>query len=216
MNLKVLVQPTVEPVSLADMKEFLRVTASSEDTTITALIAAAREHVERFTRRTLTYTTYRLTMDAFPDGDIELPRSAAAALAANTVTGIAYATPRVRYYDGDGDLQTMVLDTDYELLLDDNPPRIVTLALEVWPLTLTGQRGAVEVDFIAGYGATAASVPPMLRQAVRMLVSHWYEHREAVGNFGQEVPLAVDSILRLYQDGGYNSWPSLSLEPCGT
>ena len=99
---------------------------------------------------------------------------------------------------------TMVEDDTYELLLDDNPPRIVTPALELWPITYAGQRGAVEIDFIAGYGAAGNTVPPMLKQAIKMLVAHWYEHREAVGTVGQEVPLAVDSILRLYQDGGYN------------
>jgi len=206
MNLKVLAQPAVEPVTLADMKEFLRVDATTEDAMISALISAAREHVERFTRRTLIYTAYRMTIDLFPDGDIELPRSVAISAAANTITGINYATPRIRYWDTDGNQQTMVVDTDYELLLDDNPPRIVTPALELWPLTYSGQRGAVEVDFIAGYGAAGNTVPPMLRHAIKMMVSHWYEHREAVvtGTIATELPLAVDSILRLYQDGGYN------------
>lgn len=204
MNLKVLAFPAVEPVTLAEVKEYLRVDSSTDDSLIAGLVSAAREHVERFTRRTLIYTPYRLTLDNFPDGDIELPRSVAIAAAANLVSGIAYATPRVRYWDSDGNQQTMTVDTDYELLLDDNPPRIVRLALESWPITYAGQRGAVEVDFIAGYGAAVNLIPPMLKQAVRMIVAHWYEHREAVGSVGQEVPLAVDSILRLYQDGGYN------------
>lgn len=205
MNLKVLAQPAVEPVTLADMKEFLRVDATTEDAMISALISAAREHVERFTRRTLIYTGYRLTLDTFPGWeDIELPRSAAISAAANTLAGIDYETPRIRYWNADGDQITMVENDTYELLLDDNPPRIVTPALMIWPITYAGQRGAVEVDFVAGYGAAGNTVPPMLKQAVRMMVAHWYEHREAVGTVGQEVPLAVDSILRLYQDGGYN------------
>lgn len=204
MNLRSLGGPAAEPITLADMKEFIRVDTTAEDTTITALISAAREHVERFTRRTLIYTAWRLTLDGFPDGDLELPRSPAISAASGTVSGVSYATPRVRYWDGDGDQVTMTVDTDYELLLDDNPPRVVRLAGATWPLTLAGQRGAVEVDFVAGFGAAASSVPPMLRQAVRMIVAHWHEHREAVGQFGGEVPLAVDSILRLYQDGGYS------------
>jgi uncharacterized phiE125 gp8 family phage protein len=205
MNLKALAQPAVEPVMLADLKEYLRVDTSTEDSTIAAMAAAAREHIERYTRRTMIYTPYRLIFDTFPAGtDIELPRSPAIDAAASTVAVIGYATPRIRYYDDDGQQQTMTVDVDYELLLDDNPPRIVVPALEVWPITYTGQRGAVEIDFISGYGSSGAAVPPMLKTAIRMIVAHWYEHREAVGQFGNEVPLAVDSILRLYQDGGYN------------
>ena len=56
---------------------------------------------------------------------------------------------------------------------------------------------------MAGYGATSANVPELLRQGVLMLVAHWYEHREAVGQYGAEVPLAVDSILQMYTDGSY-------------
>lgn len=205
MNLKTLALPAVEPVTLADLKEYLRVDVSTEDSTIMAMAAGAREHIERFTRRSLIYTAYRLTLDTFPAGtDIELPRSPAITAAASTIAAINYATPRIRYWDEDGSQQTMTVDVDYELLLDDNPPRIVVPALEVWPITYTGQRGAVEVDFISGFGSSGAAVPPMLKTAIRMIVAHWFEHREAVGQFGQEVPLAVDSILRLYQDGGYN------------
>jgi uncharacterized phiE125 gp8 family phage protein len=104
----------------------------------------------------------------------------------------------------DGDQITMVKDDTYELLLDDNPPRIVLPAMALWPITLAYQRGSVEIDFVAGYGEAAGSVPPMLRQAVKILAAHWYEHREAVGNFGSEVPLSIENIIRLYSDGGYN------------
>jgi len=34
-------------------------------------------------------------------------------------------------------------------------------------------------------------------------VAHWFENRMAVGQVGTEVPLAVDSILRIYSDGSY-------------
>jgi uncharacterized phiE125 gp8 family phage protein len=123
---------------------------------------------------------------------------------ASVVPGCAYATPRIRYWDMDGVQITMVKDDTYELLLDDNPPRIVLPPTELWPITMAYQRGAVEVDFVAGYGEAAGSVPPMLRQAVKILAAHWYEHREAVGNFGGEVPLSIENIIRLYSDGGYN------------
>jgi uncharacterized phiE125 gp8 family phage protein len=74
----------------------------------------------------------------------------------------------------------------------------------MWPITYPLQRGAIEIDWIAGYGSASTGIPQLLRLAIFMLVAHWYEHREAVGSFGSEVPLAVDSVLRLYSDGGYS------------
>ena len=91
-------------------------------------------------------------------------------------------------------------------MLDNNPPLLVLPALGTWPVTYTGQRGAIEVDFIAGYGSTAASVPADLKVAIRMLIAHWYEQREAVatGTIATTIPLAVESILMMYRDGSMN------------
>jgi uncharacterized phiE125 gp8 family phage protein len=204
MNIKILARGTSEPVTLAEAKLHLRVDLSDDDALITAMISAAREMVERYTSRTLIYTAYRLTMDNWPY-DIELPRSPAIEAAANLVTGIAYITPRIRYYDGDGNQQTMAYAAnDFEVLLDNNPPLLVLPPSGIWPVTYPLQRGAIEIDWIAGYGSASTGIPELLRLAIMMLVAHWYEHREAVGSFGSEVPLAVDSVLRLYSDGGYS------------
>lgn len=204
MNIKVLARGTSEPITLAEAKLHLRVDLSDDDALITAMISAAREMIERYTGRTLIYTAYRLTLDSWPY-DIELPRSPAVEAAADLVTGIAYATPRIRYYDGDGNQQTMTYAaSDFDILLDNNPPMLVLTPSGTWPTTYSLQRGAIEIDWIAGYGASSTGIPQLLRLAIMMLVAHWYEHREAVGSFGSEVPLAVDSVLRLYSDGGYN------------
>jgi uncharacterized phiE125 gp8 family phage protein len=204
MNIKILARGTAEPVTLAEAKLHLRVDLSDDDALITAMISAARDMVERYTSRTLIYTAYRLTMDNWPY-DIELPRSPAIEAEANLITGIAYITPRIRYYDGDGNQQTMTYAAgDFEVLLDNNPPLLVLPPSGIWPVTYPLQRGAIEIDWIAGYGAASTGIPQLLRIAIMMLVAHWYEHREAVGSFGSEVPLAVDSVLRLYSDGGYS------------
>ena len=205
MNLKVLAGPAVEPCTLAEVKSYCRVDSTDDDSTIAGIMGAAREYVERHTKKTLIYTAYRLTLDAFPAwDDIELPRIPAISAASATISGVNYDTPRIRYWDGDGNQQTMVLDVDYELLLDDNPPRIVLPSTMLWPVTLVYQRGSVEVDFVAGYGSAPGAVPPLLRMAVKILTAHWYEHRDAVGSYGTEVPLALANILSLHDSGGYN------------
>jgi uncharacterized phiE125 gp8 family phage protein len=62
------------------------------------------------------------------------------------------------------------------------------------------------VTFDAGYGLTETSVPASLRQALLLLVAHWYENREPVLSSGavpKELPLAVESLLWANWVGAY-------------
>ena len=58
----------------------------------------------------------------------------------------------------------------------------------------------IEVQFICGYGDSASNVPKMIRQAMLMMIAHWWENREAfvvqkqVGDL-IEVPKSVISLL---------------------
>lgn len=203
MGLKVLTAATVEPVSLADMKLHLRVDHSTDDALINALISAGRDYVERQTRRPLVNTTYRQTMDYFPEGAIELLRGPAMQIAVGGA--YSYAMPRIRYYDENGTLTTLTFAAgDFELDLDNNPPRLNLTPLDIWPNTENGKANAVEVDYVAGNGAAAANVPSLLTTCIKLLVAHWYENRSAVQpGAGSEVPLAVDSILKIYSVGDY-------------
>jgi hypothetical protein len=56
--------------------------------------------------------------------------------------------------------------------------------------------------------AVGPGVPEQARQAMKLLVNHWYEHREAVGMalggpVGEPVALAVESLLGQVWDGEY-------------
>jgi uncharacterized phiE125 gp8 family phage protein len=208
INLVVITPRANLPVSLADAKGYLRVDHTADDALIASLIGAATDMVERATHRVLVRQTYRWTLADFPSmrfrGDtmapLELPRSPAVEITAGG--SYAYSMPRVQYFDTNGVLRTAVKDVDYELDLGTNPPSLQLPPASFWPLTQPGKAKRVFIDFVAGYSDTSAGVPELLRQAVLMLVAHWYEHREAVGQCGAEVPLAVDSIMKIYSDGG--------------
>jgi uncharacterized phiE125 gp8 family phage protein len=201
MALSVVTPPTTLAVPLADAKTYLRVDGTNEDSLIAGLIQAATDHVERVTRRTMIYTTYRLKLDSFPDGPIELPRSPAVDITAGAT--YAYDMPSIDYFDQVGDEISLEKEVDYELDLTENPPCLQLPAMTYWPLTQAGKAKAVTVDFVAGYGPTAATVPALLKQGILLLVGHWYENREAVGSVGSEMALAVDSILKIYRTGDY-------------
>lgn len=182
-------------VPLSDAKAFLRVDSTAEDSLILSLIEGATATVERLTRRSLIYQTFRFRFDCFPAGPIELPRSPVVSVAASG--SYTYAMPRIRYYSSAGTQTTLTVDTDYLLDLENNPPSLHTLPFGIWPNSQPGRPKAVEVDFVAGYGSDHTAVPDMLRQAILIMVANGYDNRE-----NTEIPEAVNRIARLYHSGG--------------
>jgi uncharacterized phiE125 gp8 family phage protein len=79
---------------------------------------------------------------------------------------------------------------------------------KVWP-SARSVRDAVQIRFIAGYGDAASDVPQAIKQAILLLVGHWFENREAVlvHSFKPTViPIAVDSLLSPYLLGDQFTW----------
>jgi uncharacterized phiE125 gp8 family phage protein len=183
MSSILLTAPVVEPLTLAEAKAFLRVEHGDDDAPITALVAAARAHVEAQTRRALIDQTWRLVRDAWPDdGRIAvLPEPLREVTAA-------------RVYDAAGVAHTV---SPSAFIVDT-----AGAALSFMPgtLTLPGRASAgIEIDIVAGYGAAASNVPEPLRQAIRLLVAHWYENR-AVTPVGQgTITQPVAALLAPYR-----------------
>lgn len=176
--------PSVEPVTLAEAKVHLRVTHSSEDALITALIVAAREHVESVTGRKLISQQWELIQDAFPCGPVQLPFSPIITI------------DSVKYLDDDGALQT--LDTAEYAKDTYSVPGWVS-PVDTWPSTYD-TINAVTIAFTVGYGATAADVPASLKAAMLLMIGDLFENREArsQGNAYQGNP-AFDALVFPYK-----------------
>src|SRR5690606_31226614 len=96
MTITVTTPPAAEPISLKEMMDYLRLDAPTEASTLLSLISAARAEVETRTGRALAAQTLTLTLDKFPKSLIlPLPRPML-----DSVTS-------VKYYDADGELQTL-------------------------------------------------------------------------------------------------------------
>jgi uncharacterized phiE125 gp8 family phage protein len=74
MNPTLIAGPAAEPVTLADMRAFLRLDDPAEDELVTTLIATARECVEAASGRRLIAQTWRLALDRWPCRRIVDPR----------------------------------------------------------------------------------------------------------------------------------------------
>ena len=104
----------------------------------------------------------------------------------------------ITYYDDDG-YGTVFASSDYIVDTDSTPGQIVLKNSASWPSFTPLEIGAVRIRFVCGYGL-AVAVPEQFRQAIKLLVGHWYENREAIATSGavpKEVPLAVESLLML-------------------
>lgn len=194
MALSLVTAPTVEPLTLTEAKLQCRapLDVPDEDALISDLIRTAREYVETATHRALLTQTWDWKLDAFPaDG-------CAMALPMANVTAVSSIT----YTATDG---TSTAYTTFATDLPVGPKaargRILPNYSTYYPLT-RDVMNAVTVRFVAGYGSSAATVPNGIKQAMKLLVGHWYYSREAVvvgvGIGSVEVPKTVDALLMQY------------------
>lgn len=185
MSLTISVSPAEEPISLVEAKEAARIDDTAEDTLISAYITAAREVVEDKTRRQLVTATWILKLDSFPSGDIIVPLPPLQSISS------------INYLDENGDSQTWD-SSKYQVDTDRQPGRIAPIETETYPDTQASTFNTVTITFIAGYG-TASSVPEKYKNAIKLLVAHWYRTREPVG--GKDggvavIPFSLDMILK--------------------
>ncbi|QYR20805.1 phage head-tail connector protein [Paenibacillus sp. sptzw28] len=178
-GIKVITQPAVEPVSLGDVKTQLRydVDDTSPDAILTPLITAAREWSEGYLNRALITQTLELALDEWPcENAIELPRPLL-----QSVTSLTYT-------DSDGatttwDAANYIVD-DYSFV-----GRVVKKWGIAWPSVQLAVANGIKVRFVAGYGNDATAVPLKIRQAIILLVMHWFENGMC------DAPAAVVSLL---------------------
>jgi uncharacterized phiE125 gp8 family phage protein len=186
MSSILLTAPAVEPVTLDEARAFLRVETNDDDEVIAALITGARIHVEAQTRQALITQGWRLILDAWPaDGRIAvLP----APLQSLTAT---------RVYDFDNNAQAL----DIAAFVPDLGASALTF--EPWALPPPGHMAAgIELDVSVGYGDAATDVPEPLRQAIRLLLGHWYDNRGVVGPSTSQataLPETVAALLAPYR-----------------
>lgn len=188
-QLKVVTAPTSEPVTLTEAKLHLRQDETADDALITALIVAAREEIERQTWLALMSQTLELVLPAWPCEDrIELPRPPLASVTS------------VKYKDRDGN-ETTWSSANY-IAGTDSVPGVLALAWNTsWPSGDLYPVEPIRIRYVAGY-ASAAAVPQQLKQAMLLLIAHWYESREASGDTVSEkagIPFGVEALVRSYR-----------------
>ena len=175
-------------VEVYEFKEFARINYDSEDALIENLLKAAEQHVEAMVGRGLQTQTRRAHYSTWPSV-IVLPSPQVA-----SVTSVVYLD--------DDRTETTLAASEYiasALALPWAQAEIVPVSS--WPSSLSDDDAdPVRVTYVCGYGA-ASDVPEPLRHAVRMLVAHWYEHREEVftGSISKQIEMGFRALVEPYR-----------------
>lgn len=186
----VTVPPSIEPISLADAKLHLRIEPSDtwQDDHIDLLIVAARAKLEADLGFAVMAQTLRTDLSCFPSRPATYP-------AVWLGGGASAAVSSIVYIDSAGAEQT-IDSADYLVDAVSSPALVVPAPGKAWPAT-QHRPGAVRITWTAGW-ASAAAVPSDLIHAMKLLLGHWFENREAVvaGTISGVVQLGWDALVQ--------------------
>lgn len=195
MAIKVITHPEVEPITLKEAQIHIRVEVTEagivtdETTYIESIIATAREWCEGFQNKAYVLQTIEKTFDRFPCSIFELPRPPMVSVLS------------IKYYDSKNIEYT--LDPLLYFVDTASEPGRVSLNYSIqWPAIVLRPINSVIIRYTAG-NTDASTVPKKVKQAILLLVGHWYENREAVGKVEGEIGFAVKSLL-----GHDRVWPT--------
>ena len=187
-NLKTTSGPATEPITLAEAKKHLNVDFSNDDAYITALIIAARDFCEKTQGRRYIQQTLTLALNEIPSigREVSLPVLPIISVDSITITqkNTTAVTIDATFYDTDLVAGKIVLNNDFTTEYDTD---------------LVPPYNAFTITFKAGYGSAAATVPATIKQAMLLIIGHWYEHREETsdGKEVKRVPLAAAALLQI-------------------
>ena len=147
--------PTIEPVSIADIRDWLKIDTSEEDTLLTTLVATARAALERHVRRAFVSQTWRfIYASTATDGAMRLPLAPLLSVV------------ELRVYDGAGAItsappQALELDLDIDRpavrLLDADLVGAVGWRLERDAAAQRADLKRAHVSLTRRYGETSAA-----------------------------------------------------------
>lgn len=181
---ELLAGPAVEPLTRAEAKAYLRIDTDAEDLLVDALILAARRAVEAQTGRVLLEQTWRFVRDAWPLSNVIVtPLAPVRAILAASVT----------LADG----SSAVVPEEALILRADRAPALIHVEPALVPRPGVAA-GGISLTVTAGYGAAADDVPADLIQAVRLVMAHFYEHRDGSGE-AQKLPATLVALLAPYR-----------------
>lgn len=156
--------PTVEPITVDDVKEFARIDGNVEDTLIEGFISAVREATELYLGRALIQQTIVMIMDWWPSRCVELPQP--------PLISISSVVTR-----DEDDAATTYSSDNYYAVVESIPGQLVLKQGVSAPSVTDRDIGAYKITYLAGYGEYSTDVPQQIKEAMKLWVTEVYENR---------------------------------------
>lgn len=179
------VEAAAIPVSISDLKAYLRIDGNEENNLLDSLIRSAVDWVENYTRRALITQAWQVELSRFPNRDhVKLPWPPLQSVAP------------IVYTDFDN-----VSEEFEDITADLNKNTVVLNYGCTWPAVTLAPVDAVVIEFVCGYGDDAKDVPAAIRNAIKLLAAHLYENREpvVVGLTTSRIPFTIEALLGPYR-----------------
>lgn len=178
--LRVVSQIGEEPVSLDEVKQYLRVDFTDDDTLITFLIRTAREYCEQILNASLVEKRSEYYLNEFPaENYIKIPKPPLVTVESVTIK------------DSEGIENTF---NDY-VVVENEFEESKILATNGWPNIELYPANPIKITYTAGY----STVPEPIKMAILLLITHWYENREIIGQTTSQINFSVNALLSPYR-----------------
>lgn len=155
MSVKIIKPPLVEPITIEEAKQHLRISDDEEDIIVGSMIKQAREFCEDFQNRKYITQTLELVIDYFPREKY---------IAFNSCLPIQ-SIESIKYYDVDGE-EHIFDESNYIVDTDSFINRIVLRNYKQWPSISLQRVNGVRIRFVAGFGDSPEEVPETVKWAM--------------------------------------------------
>ena len=149
------------------------------------LIQAAREQWEHDTDSCCLTQTLYVHAEEFED-EIELPKRPISSISS------------IQYYDLTNTLQTL---SSSVYSLNPSEREVERKWMQIWPPTID-RWDAIKITYVAGY-ASAALVPAIHKQAIRLLISHYFENRDMIMSDALTSVRAYECLVTKFMRASY-------------
>jgi uncharacterized phiE125 gp8 family phage protein len=188
MPTKIITQPSTEPITSAEVIEYLRLDDSPTDIDlVNSLITAARQYLEQYINRPIATQTLETSFDQFQ--------------AEFVLTSPVQSVSSIKYLDENGAEQT--LNSNQYLVDTYSDPVRITPNINVSYPTTYQVPNAVKIRYVAGYttgnSPDSQPMPKPLKFAMLLVIGDLYANREGQGDKAYNVNPAVSNLLSFYR-----------------
>jgi uncharacterized phiE125 gp8 family phage protein len=188
----VVTAPSVEPVTLREVKDHLRLEHSDHDTMLESLIQSSREWVESVTGRALVQQTRKAQYREWPRYAFELPYPPLQSVSS------------VQYTDTGGATSTVDAST-YSVVSDREPGLVVLGYSQTWPsAVIHHEEYPIAIEYVCGYEATSdsppdyrAHVPEQIKAAIKLDVERKYDRPPV--DYAERLDKVINDLLAPYR-----------------